>query len=125
MWTSLKNCSHCVAVAQCLNITDGYISWFTTNWSNLTKLTNSHFGQNIGKKPTQSHHSQRKAKPPILGHTVHSGLPSELICMTVSASRFPMQGTSTISASDVSCIINHLVYLFLVLGGTCTTIPSY
>ena len=56
------------------------------------------------RKPTQSHQSQRKIKPPILGHVVNSGLSSEPICVTVSASRFPMQYTSTISASDVSSI---------------------
>ena len=42
----------------------------------------------LARKPTQNHHSQRKIKPPILSHTVHSGLSSEPICVTVSASRF-------------------------------------
>lgn len=84
MWTSLRICSHCVAVAQCLNVTDGYISWFTANWKqpNLTKLTTSHFGQNVGKKPTQSRYLQRKAKPPILARTVHSGLSSKPTAVT-------------------------------------------
>ena len=51
MQTSLNIYFHCVAVAQCLNITDGYISWYITNREqpDLTKLT-SCFGQNLGKK---------------------------------------------------------------------------
>ena len=79
---------------------------FTANWKqpNLTKLTTNRLGRNVGKKPTQSRHSQRKAKPPILARTVHSGLSSEPTCVTVSASRFPMQGISTTSTSDVSHI---------------------
>ena len=40
-----RSCFHCVAVAQCLNIIDSYISWFITNWKqpSLTKLTNTVF----------------------------------------------------------------------------------
>ena len=58
----LKICPHCVADAQCLNITDGFISWFTANWKlpNLTKLKTGLFGQNVAKKPTQSCHSQKR-----------------------------------------------------------------
>ena len=78
MWTSHKICSHCVAVAHCLDCTQDFIGWFTSHSKklNLTKLCTSKVMQNIGKKPSQNHYSQRKAKPPILSWALHSSFPS-------------------------------------------------
>ena len=74
MWTSLKICSHCVAVAHCLDCTQDFIGWFTSHSKklNLTKLCTSNVTQNAGKKPLQNRYSQRKAKPLILSWTLHS-----------------------------------------------------
>ena len=73
MWTSLKICSHCVAIAHCLNVTGELVNWFTVNSKqpNLTKITTGHIGRNIGKKPSQNRYYQRKTKPPILAHTMN------------------------------------------------------
>jgi len=78
MWTALKICSHCVAVAYSLNVSNNFIGWFIaySKQPNLTKMTTSHIGPNVGKKPSQNRYSQRKAKPPVLTCTVNPSLSS-------------------------------------------------
>ena len=79
MWTSLKICSHCVAVAHCLDCTKDIIAWFTSHSKklNLTKLSTNNVTKSVGKKPSQNRYSQRKAtKPPILSCTLHSSFTS-------------------------------------------------
>ena len=67
MWTTIKICSHCVAVAHCLDCTSEYISWFIANSNiNLTKITTSGVGRNVGKKSSQNRYSQRKNKVPVV-----------------------------------------------------------
>ena len=52
MWTSLKMCLHCVAVAVKLNILDDIVEWFMGNVKelNLTKLITNNVPCNVGKK---------------------------------------------------------------------------
>ena len=77
MWTSLKICSHCIAVVHCLDCASEYISWFIANSKvNLTKITTSGIGPNVGKKPSQNRYSQRKSKAPILKRVSHSSFAS-------------------------------------------------
>ena len=77
MWTSLKICSHCIAVVHCLDCASEYISWFIANSKvNLTKITMSGIGPNVGKKPSQNCYSQRKSKAPILKRVPHSSFAS-------------------------------------------------
>jgi len=63
MWTSLKICSHCVAVVHCLDCTNDFNAWFISYSKKLnrTKLSTSSVKPNVGKKPSQNHYSQRKA----------------------------------------------------------------
>ena len=77
MWTTIKICSHCVAVAHCLDCTSEYISWFIANSNiNLTKITTSGVGRNVGKKPSQNRYSQRKNKVPVVSRIPHSSFTS-------------------------------------------------
>ena len=96
MWTSLKICSHCVAVAHCLDRAKDFIMWFTSHSKklNLTKLSTSNVTQNVGKKPSQNRYSQRKAKPPILSRTLHSSFTSPP-ATTVDAPFFDTQCASS------------------------------
>ena len=79
MWTSLKICSHCIAVVHSLDCASEYISWFIANSNvNLTKVITSGIRPNVVKKPSQNRYSQRKRKAPILTHVLHSSFaPSE------------------------------------------------
>ena len=79
MWTAQKICSHCVAVAYSLNVSNNFIGWFIAYsiQPNLTKMTTSHIRLNVGKKPSQSCYSQRKAKHPVLTCTVNLSLSSK------------------------------------------------
>ena len=96
MWTSLKICSHCVAVVHCLNVTGELVNWFTINSKqpNLTKITTGHIGRNIGKKPSQNRYSQRKTKPPVLARTMNPGFSSAPDVMTTSSA---IQSSSTMA----------------------------
>lgn len=106
MWTSLKICSHCVAVLHCLDRTKDFIAWFTLHSTkvNLTKLSTSNVAQNVGKKPSQNRYSQRKVKPPILSRTLHSAFTSPTINMPffdipcASSSSMSSPPTTTINA---------------------------
>ena len=62
MWTSLKICSHCVAVAHSMGCTSDYVKWFLSNakMPNLTRLTTTQVPQGVGKKPSHRRYSQRK-----------------------------------------------------------------
>ena len=73
MWTSLKICSHCVAVVHCLDCTNDFNAWFISYSKKLnrTKLSTSSVKPNVEKKTSQNRYSQRKAKPQILLHTLH------------------------------------------------------
>ena len=111
MWTSFKICSHCVAVAHCLDCTQDFIGWFTSHSKklNLTKLCTSNITQNIGKKPSQSRYSQRKAKPPILSWALHSS--------------FTSPSTTTINAPFMmDHVLHHLVVLLVIYKSLLTQI---
>ena len=91
MWTSIKICSHCVAVVHCLDCIQDFIGWFTSHSKklNLTKLCTSNVTQNADKKPSQNRYSQRKAKPPILSWTLHSSFISPSTT-TINAPLLPL-----------------------------------
>lgn len=103
MWTSLKICSHCVAVAHSLDRTNDFIAWFTSHSKklNLTKISTRNVTQDVGKKP-QNCYSQRKPKPPILSHTLYSSFSSpqaNTINAPVFDEPFALSGMSTITGS--------------------------
>ena len=90
MWTSLKICSHCVAVAHSLDCASEYVSWVIANAkTNLTKITTSGVGSNVGKKPSQNRYSQRKNKLPISTRIPHSSFTSSV---QMAASELPTHG---------------------------------
>ena len=66
MWTLLKMCSHCVAVAVKLNCLDDFVEWFMCNVKelNLTKLTTNNVPRNVGKKLNRRY-SKQKVKLPV------------------------------------------------------------
>ena len=61
MWTSLKICSHYVAVAHSMGCTGDYVTWFPGNAKlpNITRLS-MQVPQGVVKKPSHRHYSQRK-----------------------------------------------------------------
>jgi len=59
-----------VAVADWLDVSGDFFTWFTEN-SKQIKMTTSHIGPSVGKKPTQTRYSQRKTKPPVLTCTTN------------------------------------------------------
>jgi len=68
IWTSLKICSHCVAVASNLGCLESFVKWYTANTKkppNITKMTTKHVPQNIGKNQSHSRYSKRKSKLPV------------------------------------------------------------
>ena len=67
MWTSLKLCSHCVAVAHTVGCLNGFVEWYVANAKklNITKLTTKCVPRSVGKKSSHSRYSQRKGKAPI------------------------------------------------------------
>ena len=93
MWTSLKICSHCIA----------QVSTSVGSKINLTKITTSDVGRNVGKKPSQNRYSQRKSKVPILTRVPHASFASsEQLCASeapfyenTSAFQVPRSLTST------------------------------
>lgn len=100
MWTSLKICSHCVAVVHSLDCVSKYVNWFTTNAkTNLTKITTSCIGANVGKKPSQNRYSQRKSKLPISTRIPHSSFTSS---EQVTASESPSYGYTSLFQSPRS-----------------------
>lgn len=67
MWTSLKLCSHCVAVAHTVGCVSAFVEWYVANAKkvNITKLTTKNVPRSVGKKSSHSRYSQRKGKMPI------------------------------------------------------------
>lgn len=67
MWTSLKLCSHCVAVAHTVGCVSEFVEWYVANAMkvNITKLTTKNVPRSVGKKSSHSRYSQRKGKTPI------------------------------------------------------------
>ena len=68
MWTSLKICSHCVAVAATVGTLRSFVKWYVASANkppNITKITAKNVPHNVGKKLSHSRYSSRKAKPPV------------------------------------------------------------
>ena len=107
MWTSLKICSHCIAVVHSLGCASEYISWFIANSNvNLTKIATSGIGPNVGNKPSQNRYS-KKRKAPILTCVPHSlfapseqpGVSNELFYESTSPFQVPHSLTSNFTGA--------------------------
>ena len=98
MWTSLKICSHCVAVASTIGCLESFVKWFIANTKkppNITKMTTKHIPQSICKKKSHSRYSKRKGKPPITARVPPAYLkPSPIAPVDVSCPHLPSTSLS-------------------------------
>ena len=86
MWSTLKICAHCVAVAHIFSVDGQFASWISTNAksTNLTKVTTKQVSQSVGKKPSNRHSTRKKM--PAIKNRVSFASPTATISVNSSTS---------------------------------------